>query len=392
MKVEQIYAIVNETTKEFLGTDAVVAEDLSNIVDIGEAVFNVTNVENFSKKLVDAIGKMVFVNRKYTGVAPSVYMDSWEYGSVVCKATVDKLPEATENQSWSLINGKVYDQQKFYGTDVNTTFYDSKVSYEIAKSFTELQLKSAFHSATELNSFLSMIETSVENSITVKTQSMILSTITNMIAETISTVGITESALAASVGNTKVVNLLKMYNTEMSTTLTRAQAITNPEFLRFASSIINLYPDRLKSLSTLFNFSGVERFTTSEKLHTIFNSEFQNKMYMYLNSDTYHDEYVNLPNAETISFWQGSGTSYTFDDCTRINVTVKNPAGGDAITVVTSGIIGVMFDHDACGVTNANQRVTSAYNAEGEFVNNYYKVDAAYFNDLKENCVVFVIA
>lgn len=392
MKVEQIYALVNETTKEFLGTDTVVAEDLSNIVDIGESVFNVANVENFSKKLVDAIGKMVFANRKYTGVAPSVYMDSWEYGSVVCKATVDKLPEATANESWSLTNGTVYDQQKFYGIDVSTTFYDSKVSYEIAQSFTELQLRSAFHSATELNSFFSMIETSVENSITVKTQSMILGTITNMIAETISTVGTTESALAASIGNSKVVNLLKMYNTAMSTTLTRAQAITNPEFLRFASSVINLYPDRLKSLSTLFNFAGAERFTSAEKLHTIINSEFQNKMYMYLNSDTYHDEYVNLPNAETVSFWQGSGKSYSFDDCTSINVTVKNPAGGDAITVATSGIIGVMFDHDACGVTNANQRVTSAYNAKGEFVNNYYKVDAAYFNDLKENCVVFAVA
>ena len=44
------------------------------------------------------------------------------------------------------------------------------------------------------------------------------------------------------------------------------------------------------------------------------------------------------------------------------------------------------------GVTSLDRRVTTNYNAKGEFFNNYYKFDAGYFNDLNENFVVFYIA
>ena len=60
--------------------------------------------------------------------------------------------------------------------------------------------------------------------------------------------------------------------------------------------------------------------------------------------------------------------------------------------VTQTGILGVMFDTNALGVSNLNQRVTSSYNARAEFYTNYYKLDAGYFNDLNENFVVFYIA
>ena len=105
MKVTQLKDIVNSATSEVLGKTDVVNDDLSNLVDVGNEIFNSDNVDNYVKKLIDRIGQVIFVNRLYAGGVPSVLMDSWEYGSVVEKISAD-MPEADENDSWQLQNGK----------------------------------------------------------------------------------------------------------------------------------------------------------------------------------------------------------------------------------------------------------------------------------------------
>ena len=103
MKIEQVYSLVNASTKEILGETDIVAQDLSNIVDIGTSIINSNNVDNYVKSLVDHIGKVIFVNRPYSGSVPGVLMDKWEFGSVLEKISAD-LPEAVENKSWELTN------------------------------------------------------------------------------------------------------------------------------------------------------------------------------------------------------------------------------------------------------------------------------------------------
>ena len=63
MKVTQIKDIINSVTGEVLGKTDLVAEDLSNLVDIGNEIVDTSNVDNYVNKLVDRIGKTVFVNR-----------------------------------------------------------------------------------------------------------------------------------------------------------------------------------------------------------------------------------------------------------------------------------------------------------------------------------------
>lgn len=50
MNVQQIYTIINNVAKETLGETAVINEDLSNIVDFGNEVFNASAVDNYVKK------------------------------------------------------------------------------------------------------------------------------------------------------------------------------------------------------------------------------------------------------------------------------------------------------------------------------------------------------
>ena len=383
MQITQVYELVNETTKEVLGQETVVNEDLSNLVDIGESVINAKAIENFTRTLVDHIGKVIFVNRKYSGSAPKVLMDGWEYGSILEKIS-SEMPEATENESWELQDGQSYDPNVFYKPKVQAKFFNKRVTFEIDRSFTERQMKSAFSSATQMNAFLSMLENEVDKSLTVKIDSLIMRTIDNMIGQTIN-----------AGGATRVVNLLTLFNSaysaSLSSPLTAAEAIYTPEFIRFASFVMGKYIKRLGRMSTLFNIGGMHRFTSPDRLHIVMLDEFMQASKIFLQSDTFHNELVALPNAESVAFWQGSGTGFAYADTSKIDVTIEDSSAESGKTrIQQSNILGVMFDRDALGVANLDRRVTTNYNPKAEFYNNFYKFDAGYFNDANENFVVFI--
>lgn len=391
MNVKQIYTIINSVSDEVLGKTNIVQDDLTGIVDLGTEVFNQNAVDNYVKSLVNHIGKVVFVSRPYSGKVPSVLMDSWEFGSVLEKISAD-IPQAKENKSWELTDGTDYSQDVFYKPKVTAKFFNSKVTFEVPVSITEQQVKESFSTAEQLNGFMSMIYNAVEKSMTIKTDALVMRTITNMVAETLNADKAAfggASANYSTASTVRCVNLLKLYNDSVKpdTPLTKEKAITDTDFIRFASYQMGLYADRLQSISTLFNVGGKERFTPKDMLHVVLLSDFAKAAQTYLYSDTYNKEQVLLPNAETVPYWQGSSKTFAFADTSMIKV--KSSSGA---SVEINGVLGVMFDRDALGVCNMDKRVTTNYNAKAEFFNNYFKFDCGYFNDTNENFVMFFVA
>ena len=391
MEVKQIYTLINSVSSEVLGKTDIVKDDLTGVVDLGNEVFNQGAVDNYVKSLVNHIGKVVFVNRPYSGKIPSVLMDAWEFGSVLEKISAE-IPAAEENDTWNLTDGTEYKQDIFHKPVVSAKFFNSKVTFEVPVSITERQVKESFSSAAQLNGFLSMIYSAVEKSMTIKTDALIMRTINNMIGETLfaDAAKFTTSGKTLNYGSAstvRCVNLLYLYNQAKGTTLTADKCLTDGEFIRFASYQMGLYADRLQSISKLFNVGGKERFTPKDALHTVLLSDFAKGAQSYLYADTKNMEQVLLPNAETVASWQGSGQDYGFAHTSAINI---KTSGNHEINI--SGVLGVMFDRDALGVCNLDKRVTTNYNAKAEFFNNYYKFDAGYFNDTNENFVVFFVA
>lgn len=391
MTVQQIYTLMNTVTSEIIGKSDVVKEDLSNVVDVGKELFSNTDVDNYVKSLVNHIGKVIFVNRPYTGNVPSMMMDSWEFGSVLEKIQAD-IPQATENKSWELTDGQSYDPNVFYKPTVSVKFFNSRVTFEVPMSFTEKQVKDSFSNAAQLNGFLSMLYNAVDKSMTVKVDSLVMRTIDNMIAHTLhAEFPAVNDGNYSAVSGTKAVNLLKLYNAKYNKTLTAEQAVTDPDFIRYASYIMGVYADRMGKLSTLFNVGKKERFTPSDMLKVVMLSDFEKAASTYLYADTWHNENVKLPTAETVPYWQGSGQDYGFDETSKIHVSITDGSSG-TVEVSAAGILAIMYDKDAMGVCNTDRRVTTQYNAKAEFFNNFYKFDASYFNDLNENFVVFFVA
>lgn len=386
MKVEQIYEIINTITAEQLGDSVVVNEDLSNLVDLGQQFTDTVGLDNFVRSLVDHVGKVVFVDRVYGGRAPSVLVDGWEYGSILEKISVS-LPEAQENEIWDLQDGESYDPYVFKKPNVTAKFFNDRITFDIQLSITTKQVKSAFDNVGQMNAFMSMLYTSVANSATVKTDALIMRAINNMIGETL--YAEFPSGTYTGVSGVRAVNLLKLYNDTVAEAeaLTAAEFIRTPEAIRFAVKTFKNYIDRIKVMSTLFNMGGQERFTPDDRLHLIMLSEFANAADIYLQSDTFNEQYTALPSAERTVYWQASGIDYGFSSTSAIKI--QTSAGH---TIDVSGVLAVMFDRDALGVANVDRFVTSAYNAKADFTNNFYHFTQGMWNDGNENFIVFYAA
>ena len=379
MQVTQIHTLLNTVTSEVLGIQDLVKEDLTNLVDVGTEIINADKVDNFVNKLVHHIGKVQFNNEKYTGKAKNVLMDSWEFGAILQKIDAE-LPKAFENDTWKLVNGESYDPNIFYQPKVSSQFFDSKVTFEIPISFAEKQVKGSFSNAEQMNGFLSMLTNRVDTSFTIKLDELIMRTINNYIG----------SVINAKDTNTSV-NLLKLYNNVSGKSLTVDKCMTDPDFLRYANFLINTYIGRISRISTLFNIGKRERFTNVEETNLILLNDFVNSSNVFLQADVHHNEFTGLKAVDTVPYWQGSGKSYAFSDISKINVKINN-GGTVGADVTQSGIIGVLFDRKALGVTNLDKRVTTNYNPKAEFYTNFYKADSGYFNDFNQNFIVFYVA
>lgn len=387
MKITQIATLVNNSLKEVLGETDLIAEDLSNVVDVGNTLFNSNSVDNFVKKLVDQVGKIIVVDRKYTGQAPKVLMDAWEYGAVLEKISFEFPVVAQDNKSWELTDGVEYSQDVFTAPKAEVKFYSSRVTFEIPMSIAEIQVKSAFQSATQLNAFVSGIFTTIENTLTLEFDKLIMQVIANATALTLKDEYPEKNYTAKS--GVKAINLLKLYNDKFKKSLEVTNCIYDSDFLRFAVSQMNLQVDKMKAYTKLYNIGGKARFTPTDLLHVVVLSEFQKNIPQYLLSDTYHDNYISLPKYETVPYWQGIGTDFSFSKTSSVH-TKFGAEEGDEVTA--NGILAVMFDHDCLGVSNIHQRVRSHVNERAEFTNYWYKNEAGLFNDMNEQFVVFFVA
>lgn len=389
MQVNQIYSILNDVLLEVTGQNVadegdpaayILQEDLSNIVDMGTLVFNNNWRDNYVKAMINRIGREVFVDRTYEGFAPTVLRDAWEYGSIMSK-TRCKIFDAKANPSWNLSSGQTVNQFEFNPPDVTQKFYNSKVAWQIDCSFTDVQLRESFTSAAAMNRFISMIENRIQTSMTIYIDSLIMRAINNFIGEKL-------------YANNGIVDVLTPYNAGLVTPLTPAQAAVDKDFLRYLAYTIKLYVDRFRAASANFNIDGDEpniTFTPKEYSHLIIHSDIAAGMEVYLQSDTYHDELVKIGEFETIPFWQAQGDAYKLANTSRIDIKLASSTTETTKVINRNYIVGVLFDRDALGVLNDNRRVTNSYNANGEYWNNFYKVDTSYFNDLAENGIVFVL-
>lgn len=392
MQVTQIRTLLNTVATEVLGRvkqeggqevdQDIVKEDLSGLTQLRTEVFTATAYDNYVRKLVDHIGKMVFVDRVYKGRAPKVVIDGWDYGSVVEKIDVD-MPNTEESDKWQLQDGQNYSQDTFHRPNVTVSFFNGATAYKVELSITDDQVKESFDSPEQMNRFLSTIYIKMDNKMTFNIDELIMRTINNMTVETI--YNEYKGGDLGSASHIRAVNLLKLYNDTFTKTLTVAKALYDADFLKFASMQIGMFINDMESMSTLFNIDRKARFTPKEYLHVVMLGEFTKATGSYLQADTFNKELVALPQYEEVAYWQTLGS----DRAKRGALKVKNSAGHEVD--LTGKLLCVLFDRDALGVRQPEFNTPVHRNEINHFWNVSHQAKVDFFNDTSENFACFFI-
>ena len=377
-KVSQIYDLVNQTAKESMGEQAITVKDVSSLIALGDSVLaSNTDTENFLNTLVDRIARTVFSVRQYESDSEGMVRQPFEFGCIVQKIYVD-LPEAKKNDAWEI--GKSDYAPKFAPVIKPTAkqkLFNGVTTWEVDVTIPDIMFRTAFTNETSMATFIDAIFTAMDNMMTLALENNANLTRASFIARKIK-------------GGKPcgAINLLHEYNTITNAGLTVEGALMNAEFLAWASRSINLWVKRMSKMSVLFNEEGYKRHTPKDKLVVNLLQDFTSACDTFLGANTFHDELVKLPMYDSVAYWQGAGESFDFDDTSAINIKLDDTPQG---TISKKGIIGVIYDYEAMGVTLNERRSTSERNNHDEYTNYYNKANIGYFNDMSENGIVFYL-
>lgn len=407
MKISQISTMLNGIYGEVLGEDNLFAEDLSNIVSAGYIISTDEsawgdNFDNYVGKIIDKVGRSIFVDRTFRATDLGIWRDSWEYASMLEKVRCE-VPDFVDNDEWILVSGKNIDADdtiesyndtdivdklfSFVGPTVQAKYFNLKTTFRNKISITRKQLKSAFKSASDMGRFIAMIENRIRTKLEIGKQELERRVVTNL--------------AAAAYDATNYVDLEAAYGDINSTYTTGdktlEEALADPDILRFIASKVSMTRDLIVEPSNLYSITkSFTNFTPVEYSRLIVLADLDNALKFNLYGDTYHDEFVRLDNYKTIPYWQGrkesGGTADSTETRSKITATalVNDVSGPTAKRVDVDNVLGILFDRDAAMICNEDPEVRSQYNADGNFTNFFYNFDCSYYNDFDENAVVFV--
>lgn len=369
MAVKQIYNIVNSVNKQTMGLTDLTVVDEQGLISLGQTVLTTNGLaDTWLNSLAQRIGRTIISFREYKSKYSDMVLDSMQWGNIVQKIKVS-MPEATEDESYSLVNGQSVDMYKVSNPKVKQTFFTSETPYQFYVTVKRNQLEEAFTSEGAMNGFIGAIYGEVQNAIELSLESLARNCINNFIGEKFK--------------SQKTINLLAMYNTETNKKLTVATCLHDKEFLAYCVSRINLYSKYMENMSTEYNDGTQTRHTPKSLQHLRVLEDFESRLETVVQYQAFRDNYVKLNNYHTTSFWQ------SIKKPDEINVNLAS----DGKPAHCTGILAVLYDRDALGLYKKDSwNSTTPFNSAGGYYNTYYHHKELYFNDLSENFVVFVIA
>lgn len=376
--VAQIYSIVNDVAKMAYGENAIATVDTSSFIALGDSVISsANNRDKFLNTLVDRIGRTIFSVREYTVTDNDIVRRPFDFGCILQKIYVE-MPEAKINNSWNVgENNYTPDFAPIIKPSAKQKLFDKIATWEIDVTIPDKILKTAFLNETTMAVFIDAIFTALENMMRLAMENNINLTRASFIARKIN------GAMPCG-----AINLLADYNTLIApaTPLTASNCLRDLGFLKYATQQIKLWSDRIVKMSKHFNEEEYVRHTPKSLQILNVLADFASATDTYLQSDTYHNELTKLPLYKVVPYWQGEGESYSFADTSKIDIKIDANK-----TITETGILAVLYDYEAMGVTITDRRATTERNNHDEYTNYYNKTDIGYFNDMSENGIVFYI-
>lgn len=388
----QVASVVNAAIAQSTG-GALDDLDLVGIIDKGNDSSVIGSVENFTKSLLNVMIGNWFTDESYrSNYTDPFFQDSETYGAISRFISVE-VPDVVASHAWTDITSGTTTAGVYtlYLPVVHEQIYGKTVSYELPIAITGEQWDTAFHSASELSSFVNYIFLVVDNMLVKHLQDMDALNRANFMAEKIN--------YANSVGATgiHVINLVESWANASGATadITVEDFLNDRKALNYAKSEIIFYKDMMSQMSTLFNTAGYKRFVPEDKLVIQTLARFDQALAYAADSDTYHNEILTLPQHQTVPYWQAQSDangSLTFDATSSIDVVIEHgTAPAPDTEIQQSGIVCFMCHQWAIMHTLFKRRV-AVQHFDAENIDQYfYQFRDGYMNNLTMPALIFVL-
>lgn len=379
MTVEEISKILNETiVPNLLGEEITIAVDLSNIVDLGTAIADVDakDLEDYAGQFVVGVARNWFDERRFERVDYGLMTDSREYGGVVQRVKA-KLLTTDNSPIWTLKNGEDYFDGKYYGIDIDNRIYTKDTIFKINNSIPTEMFKQSFMSQDGVRELISLIETTVDNTLTFNL---------NGLAKTV------YQQIIANTSEAQQIPLVTLYNSFAHTDLNAQTALGNPGFLRWAAQQIIRLRNLMTDYSSKYNDGTIDTFTPREDLRVTMLSEFATALTFNMEADTFHNDLVSVGQYNTINFWQNSTTDVLPNLGETAEIATISGYVEDVPTEVNiNNIVTVIHDKYAGGYTARIDKITAQYIAPGDYTTYFHHVGTSRFVDTRNNAVVLTL-
>ena len=386
--IKQKFQVVNDAIADALGENGSITQlDTSDLVTTGQQLEDMGLLEAWYGALANRIIKTTYFVSVYGQRQRSVLRDEHEFGAFVQKVYY-KMPDLVENPEYKIPQAPVapateytYNQSSPY--DVNTSIEVSVSIYggqgTLALEFIRPvdQIRTAFLSNSEMIRFIDGLYVAAENKIKLAEEEM-----TDMAVNT---------AMAFDINAGLVRNLLTEYNALLpvgTDPLTADAAMRDADFLRYSAMEIKQAIDFMGEMSVVYNAEGYETFTDRENLVVEMLSMFNAFSEVYLQSDTFHKELVELPRFEPVPRWQRlkNSVKQSFSDVSSFSI--KN----GELEVAQSGVICFIHDVEHVAAYFGHRRTWEKYNERDDLYIHGDTMRKGFAVDGHANSLVFVVA
>ena len=389
MTYNQIYQLVNAAAAQQWGTQAIITNDLSGLISLGDLVFSSnSNRDGFLNVLADRIGNTLFRTLDNRIEFPSFIRNEIEYGAITQKINIDILPAQESKYTDVGQVGFTPNQFKIDKPQISQLLFgDPRLVWEFDLTVPDTLYKTAFTSESQMAAFVTGLMDAMDKSLVESINAMNHAALCNLVAEKFK-------------AGHNIVTLLTDFNAlgGGGGTLTAADALYDKEFLRYASQTINMYIKYMGQTSALYN-EGINsnpqlRATQRDNMHCIMSADFASSARFNLYSTDYNYQFEELPLYDEFVSLQGSGTTaHSAATDMSIDVIPSSEAGQLSPTAVQEDYICcILADRQAIGTTWRDMFTATDRNNRNRYTNFTSGCGLSWFNDLSENTVVFQIA
>lgn len=413
MEITQVQNILKPALAQALGDEymgqvgKLSALDDRALADIGKDLFN-KNVDPQTgialgadvalKELADRCGRVVIESQKYRGQVKSVFIDPREWGGFLIRYYFG-LGSIMEDEMWNE-NGFIdffseggkeeaariaAIEHGYYKPAVSGKAFMKAAAHMIPITTLRDQFFTAFLSWDSMDEFLGGITVSIQNTIEALAQvkaKMLLS-----------------AAIVASILAGNEVKLVTEYNAEYGTSLTRANALSNKDFIAWAYSRIDEIKGNMSDLTYAYSAERNLSFTSDENWRLILHKRLPNRARYLLRSSSFNEGLLSIGEYDEINSWQAvraeESGDFDFNVTSTVEVTpdVIEYFGGTRpeSDVKYEGVIGLAFDRRALGISLKKDEVTQGYTASRKSWNTFYHALFQQILDRKFKMVVFTL-